>query len=244
MAKETKKDEELKKDFAKVCKIWSDMDMAMRKAVAAHGGKAGLHVKVLAKEIADMTALQQAAVIDALHKTALKTENKKVTKGAKKMLNGNVEKRFEVACIMDDDSEMSVEWTDKKAEATKIRKRILQSGHTPKGHNKPLMFSATKVVIIDHALPDNTSNKKPRAKKATKKTAEKAKATKRGGNEVTVAGEKFTSIRSAIMHLMKSKGVDNVTNEECEKIAKEVNPDTAWQKTHYYYYRKIVKVEA
>ena len=67
------------------------------------------------------------------------------------------------------------------------------------------------------------------------------KVTKATAKETPTKNKKSTSIRKAIIDLMTSKGVDNVTKEEADKLAHSIKKDTAWSETHFYYYRKIVK---
>lgn len=83
------------------------------------------------------------------------------------------------------------------------------------------------------------AKKKATKAKATKKATKKTKATKKKAIKKT--NKNVPSIRRTMIDLMLSKGIDNVTYEETLKIAKSIKKDTAWKKTHFYYYRKIVR---
>jgi hypothetical protein len=53
----------------------------------------------------------------------------------------------------------------------------------------------------------------------------------------------FPSIKSAIWFLFERDGYDKVGNEVALEAARAVKPDTAWKKSHLYYWRKIWKEE-
>ena len=54
----------------------------------------------------------------------------------------------------------------------------------------------------------------------------------------------FKTIKEGIYHLFNTKGVENVTNDECLRIAKSVKSDTKWNIYHLYYWRKRFRQEA
>lgn len=67
--------------------------------------------------------------------------------------------------------------------------------------------------------------KKSTAKKSTKGTTKKKSGYKRG------------SLGNAIRELFDEKGVDKVTYEECEKLAKKIMPTTKFNKSHFSWYK-------
>lgn len=64
------------------------------------------------------------------------------------------------------------------------------------------------------------------APKAAAKVAEKA-----------APKEKKQSIKAAIFALLEKKGVDEVTADEMEKVARSINPKTAFKASHPGWYR-------
>jgi len=70
------------------------------------------------------------------------------------------------------------------------------------------------------------NTKSGKGKKVEKKAAKKVKV---------------PSIRSSILAYLDKHGLDGSTYKEAEAIALKINPDSAFKKTHFYFYRKIWK---
>lgn len=64
-------------------------------------------------------------------------------------------------------------------------------------------------------------------------TAQPGGGTRRGGRR----------IGTAIYALFDEKGMDNVTCEECKELARQVKPDTAFNKNHYSWYKNQYRKE-
>jgi len=62
--------------------------------------------------------------------------------------------------------------------------------------------------------------------KKTKKSSKNKKGTYKRG-----------SLGTAIRELFDKKGVDNVTYDECEKLAKKIMPTTKFNKQHFSWYK-------
>lgn len=131
-------------------------------------------------------------------------------------------------------------YTDKEAKLLNERmERVFKEVKDP--------YIIAEKICIEKGLIENHKPSK-KGKKTTmgkaKKKATKAKATKKAAKKnkaIKKTNKNVPSIRRTIIDLMLSKGIDKVTYEETEKIAKKIKKDTAWKKTHFYYYRKIVR---
>lgn len=64
----------------------------------------------------------------------------------------------------------------------------------------------------------------------------KTKKTKAGRNKYQ-RGNLITAIRKLILKY----GIENVSFEEMLKVAKSTKPDTAFDRSHFYYYRKYLR---
>lgn len=69
------------------------------------------------------------------------------------------------------------------------------------------------------------------AKKTTKKTASK------GSKKKAESGYKRGSLNAAIMELFEKNGVDEVTLEQAQKVAKKVKPDSPFNANHLAWYK-------
>lgn len=56
-------------------------------------------------------------------------------------------------------------------------------------------------------------------------------------------GYKRGSLRQAMFDLFRKKGVDEVTYEAAEKVAKKAKPDTAFNNQHFAWYKNQFKNE-
>jgi len=54
---------------------------------------------------------------------------------------------------------------------------------------------------------------------------------------------KFGSLGKAIKHLLRTKGVDNVSYEESLMLAKSIMPHTNYDKSHFAWYKSKVRKE-
>jgi hypothetical protein len=75
-------------------------------------------------------------------------------------------------------------------------------------------------------------------KKLKKKVSKsKSKGKKSGSKKKKKSGYKRGSLGNGIRALFDKKGVDNVTYEECEKLAKSILPTTKFNKSHFSWYK-------
>lgn len=151
-------------------------------------------------------------------------DNRAYTEKEANLLNERMKRAFKVlgSRIYDIGAEKLQKAMNKRQPKTKKGKKNMATKKTTK--------KATKKVN----LKGDKSLKKAKAKRAkiVKGQSKKKANNKKGTGK---------SIRKSIIDLMMTKGVDSVTNEQCEKIAKGIKKDTAWKSTHFYYYRKVVK---
>jgi predicted transport protein len=59
-----------------------------------------------------------------------------------------------------------------------------------------------------------------------------------GGTKQVTRSSRRVSIINAVYCLFDEKGVDNVTYEECEALAKRIKPNTAFNKNHFSWYKR------
>jgi hypothetical protein len=63
-------------------------------------------------------------------------------------------------------------------------------------------------------------------------------------NSKSKIGGRKGSIIKAVYSLFDEKGVDHVTYKECEELAKQIKPDTAFNKNHFSWYKRDYRIKS